>query len=133
MNNVRSAALYSMISLFLGLRENDLVDEEEYYHADATVEYCSANVVNKCRNELAGNSNPDAVDGVNDACDNNECHYIPCNLLAWLIVVTEYKKLLDWEVNALTNYHSDHISYKVCKTAMSLIISKDVPLKGLSK
>ena len=61
MYNVRSAALYSMISLFLGLRENDLVDEEEYYHADATVEYCGANVVNKCRNELAGNSNPDAV------------------------------------------------------------------------
>lgn len=83
--------------LSFAVRENDLVYEEEDYHADTAVKNCSSDVVNKWCHELACYCNPDTVDGINDAGDDDKCEYIPCDLLSWLIVVAENKQLLNRE------------------------------------
>ena len=66
-----------IFSLRLSLRENNLVNKEEDYHADAAVKDGGSYVVDKVRNELTCHGNPCAVDGVDNAGDNTECDEVP--------------------------------------------------------
>ena len=62
-------------------REDDLVHHEEDHHGHAAIEHRGSNVVDPVGHELARNSNPDAVDRIDDHRHNAEGNHIPHALI----------------------------------------------------
>ena len=123
----------SRSAFFLCFGEDDLVHKEENHHADATVEHCGSDIVDPIGYELSGSSDPDAVDGVHDARNDDKGQQIPQGLIPDVALATKHQTSLDWKVNGFSNHHSYHVSHKVAKPAMSLVIAQDVPLEGFTE
>ena len=117
----------------LGLRENDLVDEEENNHRDTAVEHHGTDVVDEVGHEHTGDSYPHAVDGVDDAVDDDEGHDVPGDLPGQVALAAEDEVALDGEVDDLADGHGDHVGAEVAQAAVGGVIAEDVPLEGLAE
>ena len=109
--------------------KNDFVYKEEYNHRNTAVKHGSTDIVEPRSNEVTCNSCPNAVDRVNDAGYYAEREKVPETLVKHITVGTEYPLSLNEEVDNLTDNHCDHVSGKVCKTALICAVADYVPLE----
>ena len=112
-----------------GVVENDFVHNEEDDHRNTTVEDCGTDVVEPAGNKASCNSNPNAVDGVDDAGNYAKRQEVPSALVKHVAVGTENVFSLNEEVDDLANDHSNHVSGEIGETALLGAVADDVPLE----
>lgn len=74
-------------------------------------------VVDKVGDDQPGHRHPHAVDGVDNAVDDDKGDDIPHDLLAKIALAAEHKVLLDGEVDDLADAHCNHVGDEVAEAA----------------